>query len=234
MVLVATSCTDSATTPGPTTPGPTVCYIATEPGITYVYNEKNQVTSINSGFLEVTYHSNGLPDKMFGLGGFIARTYEYDADNRLTRLMSPGDTTEFTYNSSGQLLTETHLDGDGGVYFSAYTYPNTSTHNYSSATGSEGVLTSTTSFLYDDKKNPYNSAPSIYFRQSIHIHNSIYRPYASNLADNNQISLTYSNYSANYTSTTTYTYSYNDLGYPVAVTRHDSFVSKFAYTYYCK
>jgi hypothetical protein len=106
----------------------------------------------------------------------------------------PEDQFKFEYNSSGQLVKFTQ------PYFSyAYTYSNTSTHNYSQQEYTSGTYSALYSYEYDDKANAYQSVP--FFIMGVFP-----------LTDNNIVTSTLLG------TTSTFNYEYNERGYPISKT----------------
>jgi YD repeat-containing protein len=131
--------------------------------------------------------------------------YTYDTNGRLSSIASnSGDTTNFEYNSHGQLIRRL-FDRYPTDYVVEYIYPNTSTGNYSETvqTNSGGIQITST-YTYDDNSNPlYNLAvwADDYFT---------YTP--------NNIVQIESNISGSI-QTTLYTYTYDEKGYPLTRTQ---------------
>jgi YD repeat-containing protein len=214
-------------------PAPVICYLTdyTEVNGSYnysevlTYNDMNKVIMIAvtvagspTDVYTYTYGANGnLATANFPGGETVS--YTFDGQNRLVlRTTAPsGETSTYSYNASGQNILRVYNDPScascGFTY--TYTYPNTTTHNYSqlhyvSAGGSSFTLT----FEYDDHPNPYK--PVLY---------------SSTGSDNNVTKQVFTD-DAGTSSTTTITYTYNDKGYPLTAASSSGALS--TYSYDCK
>lgn len=212
-------------------PGPVVCYLTgyTRTDVfgtfeeTYTYNSKNQVVSIisNDGTVPSTttyvYAANGnLQTATFADGS--TQTFTFDSNNRMIqRVTMPGGLSlELVYNSTGQNTSRTYTEPGCGICGSTttYTYPDATTHNYTSETSDNFGGTITTTYTYDTHPNPYK--PMLY---------------SSTGTDNNVTQRTVS-FSGGAPTTFTFTYTYNDKGYPL--TRVSNNGESETYSYNCK
>jgi hypothetical protein len=100
---------------------------------------------------------------------------------------------KYEYNSSGQLIKFTR---PSVIYL--YSYPNTTTHNYSQIEYTSDTYHSIEFYEYDEKVNPYKDLPTVLGPVP--------------LTDNNIVSLSYVNV------TKVSTYEYNPRGYPISRT----------------
>lgn len=207
-------------------PAPVVCYLSTHAYSgtteTYAYNDKNQVISITESgaptlTITYTYDANGdLKTGSFSDG--TSANYTFDSNHQLIQQeYEPGDNVvTFAYNSSGQHISTIYTGpGCSGTCTTTwnYTYPDTTTHNASLLTVTNGPSTETYAYLYDDKVNPFKLVL-----------------YASTGSDNNITQVIFSNNGSPVT--TSYTYEYNDRGYPTKKTSSDGSTETF--TYVCK
>ncbi len=192
---------------------------------TLTYDDKNRVISITSSssggaplVSTYSYGSNGNLATATFFDGSTA-TYTFDSQNRMIlQTNSDGSTVTVSYNASGQPTSRVIADPNcatcGGTI--TYTYPNTTTHNYTSEsfTSNSGTPGSSyaSTFEYDNHPNPYK--PVLY---------------SSTGTDNNVTKQVYTSSTSNFTSTTTYTY--NDRGYPITKTFSDG--GTVSYTYNC-
>ena len=207
-------------------PAPIICYLTTNVfgsiTDTYTYNDKNQVISITESgtptlIITYTYDANGD----LKIGSFSDGTtyvYTFDGNHQLIKreYLAGDNVATFAYNSTGQHIS-TVYEGPGcsGTCTTTWTYayPNTTTHNASLVTVNNGVSTETYAYQYDSKFNPFK--PVLY---------------SSTGSDNNVTQLIFSNNGSPIT--TSYTYEYNERGYPTKKTGSDSSVETF--TYVCK
>lgn len=223
--VLLTDCTKSD-------PKPTVCYLT---GIndnlgttTLIYNISHQVVTIvdysgASGVtrtMQLTYSSSGeMMTGTFDDGG--TWVYSYDSVHRLIqRTSSPGgELLTVEYNDLGQTILITHVNPHCSPcnYTREFTYPNSETRNYSQQTWTNSSGTTLYSYEYDDHPNPYNQ-----FYQLRYL-------YLSPQTDNNITKLTENGPSGK--AVYTYTYSYNELGYP---TMMSSYGWTNTYTYSCQ
>lgn len=187
------------------------CYPATltEAGYTYtfIYNTNNRleqmvVTPQGSSVgvtYTYTYDSKGNIISRSANGSPAETTYSYDANNRLIQTVNFNTVTNYAYNPSGQLISE--VSSSTGVFPAptTYTYPNTTTRNPSTKARPYANIIENYVYEYDNKVNPekFLDRPSL-------------------ATDNNVTKVTWN--SGNYTFSRTYTYEYNDKGYPVSST----------------
>ncbi len=167
------------------------------------------------------YDSNGMMKTMTMEypGGSQVTTFTLDGSNRIASSVTTGTTPQsavYAYNASGQLETVSITDlsatpgSPGYVTVMSYTYPNTTTGNYSTLT----IVTGTSDPIvisqeYDNKKSPFVGLDG-------------YVPYPVNNVTKrteNGVTLTIS-------------YQYNSQGYPVSAT--DSNGSTHTYNYTCQ
>ena len=203
------------------------CYLTSfsDPGNTLnlTYNSNNQViliagvsfgTSISAA---LNYDSNGnLSSTVYASGSTV---FTYDGNNRLVSTSNGSSTTVYLYNSSGQLTSRTYTSGSFSETHT-YTYPNTTTNNYTTETLGSSVRT----FEYDDKFTPYES-----LRSFIPSGITDDKP----LTDNNKTKKTV--VSNGVSTVTTYTYVYNDNGFAISQTASSSGSTTVTnYTYECR
>ena len=212
-------------------PAPIVCYLTsyTDSSSSFTYTETLQYDDKNRVISTIST-SNGLPLEtttfVYGadgnlstadFGGGTTATFLFDGDNRMIkRTLAPGGATNVnTYNAAGQhiSLVSTNPDCPTCGYTITYSYPNTTTHNYSTAIAVGSTYTYTTVYEFDSHPNPYK--PVLY--SSTGTDNNI----TKEIKTTNGIS-----------ETTTSTYTYNDKGYPL--TKISSNGVTTAYSYNCK
>jgi hypothetical protein len=126
-----------------------------------------------------------------------------------------GETMTFVYNADGQpvFVTYVELNCSSCGYSREYTYPNTTTHNYSQETFTNSAESRVFTYTYDTHPNPYKPLP--YFSRAETDNNITERAMTTSVG----------------TTTTTFTYTYNDRGYPL--TRTSSNGDATVYTYNC-
>lgn len=217
-----------------------ICYPTsiTRDGIvtTYTYNASNKVATRvdpDGAITTFSYDSKGnvINSVIDNVGGSPDETgtYTYDVNNRLIQVVYTRDSlepwiTNYTYNAGGQLISSHEGGSNPSAFINTYAYPNTTTRNPSLHsfiyTGNGDTFTAT--YEYDNKINPekFLDKPSL-------------------APDNNvikSISLLQNTHSA----TATYTYQYNDIGYPISATATSVYLdgppstSTIEFTYNCK
>ena len=223
---------------------------SSDPGFTgsntFNYSTDMKLTTVVSSYTDngatetetytVTYDSKGNITKAQNSSTPISRIeFTYDANNHITRKDYYEDNvledrTDHDYNASGQLIKDQYYEIVSGTakkdFYSTYEYANTTTKNplklkyYSS----DGTLSDTSEYLYDDKKTPFATLGALFNDTS---------------AENNVTKETNSYQGSPSVSITTYTYEYNDNGYPTKSTSSNktgTFTSTDVntYTYDCK
>lgn len=194
-------------------PAPVICYLASvsstyesgnKTSSTYVYNDKNQLVSVtdsSTGVTDIyTYDGSG---KITQIGD---RTFSYDANNRVVKLEDKFNVRSYAYNGIGQLIshvTEARVSPTVR-YTKKLEYLNASTQNYTKATFSQTIIsnsitstTGVTNYEYDTKTNPYKLTIPVSLQ-----------------SDNNIVKI--STTSGSYTQIETFTYQYNERGYPIS------------------
>lgn len=130
---------------------------------TMTYN--STVPSGPASTTSFTYGTNGLVDSAVTVwsGSLypIIAIYSYNTSGRLSRVATNiGDTTDFDYNTSGQ-ITRKFVDQFMNDYTREYSYPNTTTTNYTqSVLITSGGLKITETYSYDDHSNPLFRSPA--------------------------------------------------------------------------
>lgn len=191
----------------------------------YTYNDEAKVISIIGTSSSpspltythtFTYGSNGnLATADYGNG--LTATFTLDSQNRvvLRTLMPGGMNSTYIYSASGQLIQRVYTDPTCSScgYTRTYNYPDSTTHNYTQmqyvGTGGE-VFTIT--YEYDNHPNPEKAI--VFYGGTT----------------NNITKETYTD--SVRTFVTTYTYTYNNKGYPVTSVSDQG--SSKTYTYTCK
>lgn len=227
-LLLAVACSKKEISP---IPGGSKCLVllskADDGSTTYVYNSSGQL--ISEPFSAATgnygrsyeYDTKGnLIKQSSGLGTFIST---YDQNNLLTGQSYFSNTGlertfTFEYNNSSQLIKQTQVDVNGTKATLVYTYPSATSMNPQNMTYYvNDVLYSFETYEYDTKYPPKLLYPSIF------PHNNLTKFTKAN-SPTNPPSLTYS-----------YTYQYNDAGYPISSTFSDGLSKPYitTYTYQC-
>lgn len=161
-------------------------------------------------------------------------TYTYDANNQLVEhKYVDGGTAEYTrtltfaYNTSGQLISqttdETWNDAPPNHYIFYYQYPDTATNNFSSIDYGGGSITY---FEYDSKQNPLKRLGVVGW-----FFNPIQEYYPVYFTDSNIVNVRSTG--PNGEQTLTYTYTYNEFGYPISMFRYGNQLYR-TYTYKCE
>ncbi len=218
-LLSALGCT---TSDPPPVIKPGTCYLLsiteilnTLPIVTQIeYDSLNRVARYSSTYNGATtfastfsYGSNGLVESETRHDGSVG-TYTYDASNQLEQVAynTPAlNVITFKHNSHGQLTGRVVKTG-ATVFNYTYAYPNTSSHNCSEEVSWDASYPQAfyRTMEYDNMKNPMKelSIPYVSFKP--------YRiPAGANNATKSSESST--------KELRTYTYQYNDMGYPTVI-----------------
>ncbi|MHB8125898.1 MAG: RHS repeat-associated core domain-containing protein [Desulfitobacteriaceae bacterium] len=130
--------------------------------INYSYDTTNRLTNINNlgpsnnilSSFAYTYYDNSQIHNVTDSNGLTA--YEYDGQNRLTKITDPvGNTTAYTFDSVGNRISLVNTVG-GVTSTTSYTY-DTLTNQLTSVTNPDG---STVSYTYDTKGNTLRKVDS--------------------------------------------------------------------------
>lgn len=208
-------------------PLPVICYptkfinaIGSE---TLTYNDSRQVIRIiddngasGTDTITFSYDANGdVLTGIFGDGRFW--TYTHDSNHLLTqRLLTPGgEAMNWEYNDNGQITLITYVNPACGTcgYTRELTYVNSTTHNYTGETLTNATDVIAITYEYDSHPNQLRLVID-----------------SSTRTDNN-ITSKVSVYSGG-TANITYTYTYNERGYPLTQTSSTGVVN--SYTYDCQ
>lgn len=163
----------------------------------------------DNGWVGTTYEYNANGNLTYASNW----TFYYNSDNRLRQIGRPASefTEDYTYNEFGQLssVTSKHF-GNGGPTTTCsytYTYPNSTTHNFSQVVYGNGAVETVE---YDNNPNPFKynwlQLGAAYF---------LYWDRPCYQTDNNIIKSTYTEGTTK--TITTNVYKYNELGYPIII-----------------
>ena len=194
---------------------------------TYVGNHITSAVYINGGNTNTSVYVYDTQNRLSTItsGAFIS-TYFYDGKNRLDSIIYTGNGTvygedKYSYNSSDQLTQDQYFKGANQTlyYTGTYQYPNSSTHNYFSKAYFYPATnyTSTSTYTYDSKNNPY------YF----------FRSFDPTITTNNAVTEEDSNSSTSTTTNYNFNYTYNSNGYPETVTYQSgaiTYTTNYTYT----
>jgi YD repeat-containing protein len=199
---------------------PRICYLATElspsKAIFYSYDSKNLLTTYSASYISssvLTYNDAGNIISELD-NGTIQINYDYDQNNRLilwtqSIVNYPASNIQFkfTYNNAGQNILKQSYRYDvtsSSYYLTRYvelSYSSTNTKSYSERKTYSGTSTLlyTENFLWDNHPNPYLANPFF-----------LNEPPPSN----NITQYTYTP-AGGVPDVGTYTYTYNNNGFPV-------------------
>ena len=175
--------------------------------LTLTYNSSNQVTGVQSsgGGLPSTFNYDSKGNITSIVNGLSTMVLTYNANGLLISISngsgSGSSTTTLQYNGSGQVTSETN-EFSGFTETYTFAYPNTTTRNYVSRT----LGTTTTTYEYDTKNTPTHAIKGIQLSLTDDTPST----------DNNVTKRT--TVSGSSTNIYTYSYVYNEHGYPTTQT----------------